>query len=224
MPYCQVILSQKKLVCYTVFVENLTKTEKRLFRKLSTPQKIQDYLDRLPMNHEYKGETLMSPRRVIREQKAHCIEAALFAAAVVAYHGGKPLLLDLKTIGLPHDYDHVVALFKVGKYWGAISKTNHVVLRYRDPVYRSLRELAMSYFHEYFIANGKKTLRSYSKPFLLSKKYEWITTEENLWEIETALDKSPHVEMVSKFQISRLRKAGRFERTIAGKEEWVSRN
>lgn len=224
MPYCQVVLSQKSLVCYTVFVENLTKTEKKLFEKLSTPQKIQDYLDRLPMNHEYKGETLMSPRRVIREQKAHCIEAALFAAAVLAYHGHKPLLFDLKTIGLPHDYDHVVALFKVGKHWGAISKTNHVVLRYRDPIYRSLRELAMSYFHEYFIANGKKTLRSYSKPFRLSTKYEWITTEEDLWGIETALDRSSHVEMVSTFQISKLRKASRFERVIAGKEEWICRN
>src|SRR3990167_915161 len=104
----------------------LTSAERRLFQKLNTPQKIQDYLDALPVNFERKGETYMSPRRVVRATTAHCFEGALFAAAVLAYHGQKPLLLDFRTI--PSDEDHVVALFKQYSYWGAISKTNHAIL------------------------------------------------------------------------------------------------
>ena len=104
---------------------------------------------------------------VLRAGKAHCMEGALLAAAILEFHGHKPLLLDLRSTS--EDLDHVVALFKQNGYWGAISKTNHVVLRYREPIYGSVRELAMSYFHEYFLDNGKKTLREYSVPVDLGK-------------------------------------------------------
>ena len=141
----------------------LSPLERDLLQKLSTPQKIQDYLDTLPINFELQGETYMSPRRVIKEKTAHCFEGALLAAAALAYHGQPPLLMDFQTV--PDDEDHVVALFKQHDHWGAISKTNHGILRYRDAVYTSPRELAMSYFHEYLEWNGKKSLRYYSKSY-----------------------------------------------------------
>lgn len=126
----------------------LTKHEETLLRKLKTPALIQDYLDRLPINFESEGDTHYSPRVVLRKKTAHCIEGALLAATALWLQGKAPLLLDLKT--KQHDDEHVVALFKDGTYWGAISKTNHGVLRYRDPIYKTVRELALSYYHEYF--------------------------------------------------------------------------
>src|SRR5689334_3314224 len=107
-------------------MEGLTKEEKAAFTRLSTPNKIQDFLDSIPFNFETRGATLMSPRRVLRAQKAHCIEGALLAAAALSYHGRTPLLLDLRVSS--GDLDHVVALYKENGYWGAISKTNHAVL------------------------------------------------------------------------------------------------
>ena len=139
----------------------LTPSERRVFARLNTPQKIQDYLDRIPINFELDGDTHMSPRRVLKERKAHCTEGALFAAACLAYHGKPVFLMDLRA--LPADQDHVVALFRDGKLWGAISKTNHPVLRWRDAIYRSPRELAMSYAHEYYLRNGRMSLLAYSQ-------------------------------------------------------------
>jgi hypothetical protein len=151
---------------------NFSKSELAILNKLSTPIKIQDFLDTIPINFEKKGETHMSPRRVLRENKAHCIEGALLAAVALWLHGHEPLLLDLKAH--PHDDDHVVALYKINNLWGAISKSNHSTIRFRDPVYKTIRELALSYFHEYFEEkSGKKVLYSYSKPFNLKKnRYE----------------------------------------------------
>lgn len=190
--------------------------EERIIRKLSTPRKIQDFLETLPANFEESGETCMSPRRVLEVRKAHCMEGAMFAAAVLWYHGQEPLLLDLKTV--PGDYDHVVALFKQHGYWGAISKTNHAVLRYREPIHKTIRELALSYFHEYFLDNGKKTLRSYSRrPFNLRQfKLEWLTASEDLWYIPQALDAAPHDAILNAQMIRLLRKADPIERE-AGK-------
>jgi hypothetical protein len=205
-------------------MKGLTKSEEKIFKNLNTPQKIQDYLDKMPINHEKSGETLMSPRKVIDKQKAHCIEAALFGATALWFHGRKPLLLDLKTIGPPQDYDHVVALFKERGYWGAISKTNHAMLRYRDPIYKTVRELALSFFHEYFIESGKKTLRSYSKPFDLSKLGDsWVTSKENLWNIEKKLDQSPHTHFFPSLTIKHLRKASAFEVKVLKPTEWAKR-
>ena len=198
----------------------LAPKERRLFDKLSTPQKIQDYLDTLPINFERKSETYMSPSRVVRAKTAHCFEGALFAAAVLAYHGQKPLLLDFRTI--PSDEDHVVALFKQYSYWGAISKTNHAILRYREPVYESVRELAMSYFHEYLMWDGRKSLRAYSKPFDLSKyaPERWITADEELFWLVEALDKSRHFPIVPKKNLRLLRRAYPIELQAMKLIEW----
>ena len=124
---------------------DLTKEEELIFKRLSSTAKIQDYLNSLSCNFEKAGDTNLSPRRVMREGHAHCIEGAVFAAAVLWYHGQEPLVLDLKAAR--GDFDHVIAVFKKDGYFGAISKTNHAVLRYREPVYNTIRELLLSYFH-----------------------------------------------------------------------------
>lgn len=201
----------------------LSPEEHKLFKKLSSPTKIQDYLDALPINFELSGETLMSPRRLIQEQKAHCIEGALFAAAALAYHGELPLLLDLQTI--EDDEDHVVTLFKKNNLWGAISKTNHAILRYRDPVYESVRELAMSYFHEYMMIDGKKTLRAFSAPYDL-RQYapeKWVTPMEDMEWMAEELDASKHFPAVPKNMIRSLRKATRIEIRTLDFTEWTEK-
>lgn len=174
---------------------SFNENELRVIRKLSTPIKIQDYLETLPINFEKNGDTCMSPRRVLREKKAHCAEGALFAAATLWCHGEPPLLLDL--VSANNDYDHIVALFRRQGRWGALSKTNHAVLRYREPVYRTPRELALSYFHEYFTDDGRKTLRTFSRPFDLRRVRDqgWVTAEDNVWRIIELLDSSPHVQI-----------------------------
>ena len=142
------------------FFIDLTGEERKLFHRLNNPYKIQDFLDKISINFEEKGDTLFSPRKVILKRKAHCLEGALFACAVLLFHGYETYLLDLQPG--PKDDGHAVALFKQRSKWGAISKTNHAVLRFRDPVYESPRELVMSYFHEYFLDSGQKTLRTYT--------------------------------------------------------------
>jgi hypothetical protein len=200
----------------------LKKQEMRLFKRLNTPQKIQDWLDALPLNFESGRETYMSPRRVIRGKRAHCFEGALVAAAALAYHGQRPLLLDLQTV--KGDDDHVVALFKQRGLWGAISKTNHAILRYRDPVYRSVRELAMSYFHEYMLENGKKTMTAYSTPFALSKypPEMWVTAEEDLDWLVTALDVSKHFLIARQRNMQLVRRGSEVERRALKHVEWRS--
>src|SRR3989344_3210239 len=132
---------------------HLDQPEFAIFEKLTTPEKIQDFIDILPVNFEPNSDTSRSPLMTLREGRAHCMEGALIAASALWYHGEPPLLLDLKTT--KGDDDHVVTLFKRHGRWGAISKTKHAVLRYRDAIYRSVRELVMSYFHEYFLDSGR---------------------------------------------------------------------
>ncbi|MDB5266552.1 MAG: hypothetical protein JWN89_367 [Parcubacteria group bacterium] len=175
-----------------------------------SPAEIQSFLNSLPFNFEKKGETCRSVEESLKAGTAHCFEGALIGAAELQKLGHKPLLLDLKTT--KDDFEHVVALFKVGGCWGAISKTNHAVLRYREPVYKNVHELVMSYFHEYFLPSGAKTLRSYSKPFDLRKfGDEWITGTMPLWHIDKALDRSPHTNLLIKGQIKNLRRADPIE-------------
>lgn len=202
----------------------LTLPEQTIFERLNSPRKVQDYLDNFPINFEVSGGTYMSPRRVLREKMAHCFEAALFAAAASAYHGRKPLLMDLKTISGDPEGDHVVALFKEHGLWGAISKTNHAVLRYRDPVYRSVRELAMSYFHEYTTEQGRKSMRSFSEPFDLSTypAEKWLTAGKELFWLVEALDSSRHFPAAPNLALRKLRKATEFERAVLGRTEWQS--
>lgn len=203
----------------------LSPAEAAVFKKLSTPGKIQDYLEALPQNFSFKaGETHRSPRRILQNKaskKAYCFEGAVLAAAALAYHGRPPLLLDLQTTN--DDQDHVLALFKEDGLWGAISKTNNPVLRWRDPVYRSVRELAMSYFHEYFLyKSGEKTLRAYSKAFDLSRfdPKEWVVAEESLDWLAEAMDASPHYPIAPKKVMAKLRRASVLERKILDLEEW----
>ncbi|MEQ1849405.1 MAG: hypothetical protein ABL890_02335 [Candidatus Peribacteraceae bacterium] len=199
----------------------LTQKEKLILSKLRTPRAIQDFLDTIPMNHEPEGDTCLSPRRVLREKRAHCIEGAMLAALALRLQGRPPLLLDLKST--KHDYDHVVTLFKEGGCFGAISKTNHGVLRYREPIYKNVRELVMSYFHEYFLNDsGKKTLRSYSVPVDLSEldHLDWITSEENVWEIPMALENARHFPILTPNQIKNLRPADLVEREMGKVKEW----
>lgn len=189
------------------------KEEIRLFKKLNTPARIQDFLNTLPFNFDNQKETCLSPREVLEAQTAHCMEGAIFAAAALEFCGAKPLILDLRATSKPFDYDHVVAVFKINGYFGAISKTNHAVLRYREPVYKTLRELVMSYFHEYFLNNGRKTLRGYSDLLDLNhfNKLNWRTTGANLFEIPEHLDKIKHYKILNAEQIKNLRKADKVE-------------
>ena len=199
--------------------KNLNKDEIGIFRKLDTPKKIQDFLETLAINFDYKKDTCMSPRLALRKKKAHCIEGAFLAAAIQLFHGQKPLLLDLKSV--ERDFDHVVALFSRNGKWGAFSKTNHAVLRYREPVYRDVRELAMSFFHEYFLDNGKKTMRSFSMPFnLLRFGLNWVTSEKPLWYIADALDECRHYAILNKKGIASLRRADAIEIQAGKLTQW----
>jgi hypothetical protein len=201
----------------------LDKKEETLLHSLNTPIRIQDFLDTLSINFERDGETYMSPRRVLATRSAHCFEGALLAASALWMQGEVPLLLDFATNA--HDTDHVVALYKRNGYWGAISKTNHAVLRFRDPVYKTIRELALSYFHEYYLATtGEKTLISYSRPFNLKKFGEsWVTAEHDLWDIMHAIDESPHYPLVPQQNKRLIRPASLFERRITDTSEWKNK-
>ncbi len=198
------------------------KKEIQLFSKLNSPKKIQDYLNTLPFNFEDKWGTCMSPRRVVETGKADCLEGAIFASAVLEFHGKKPWLLDLRSSKKPYDYDHVVAVFKQFDCFGAISKTNHGVLRYREPIYKTVRELALSYFHEYFLDSGYKTLREYSELFDLSKLsgINWRTSLGDIWQIHEELDKIKHHTILSAQQIKNLRRADKIEIAIGKLVEW----
>ena len=161
-------------------------------RRLTTPEKIQRFLDdRVGYNKEKGGPTCRSPRRVLRDRLAHCLEGALFGAAALRVQGFEPLLLDLEAV---RDDDHVLAIFRQRGGWGAVAKSNYAGLRFREPVYRSLRELAMSYFEHYYNPDGEKTLRSYSRPVNLRRfdRIEWMTAEEDLWVMSDYLLSIPH--------------------------------
>src|SRR6195256_2789124 len=179
--------------------------------RLSPREKIQGFLDALPANFEIGGQTCLSVREVLRQRRAHCIEGAMLAACALWVHGEPPLLMDLRA---ERDYDHVVALFRRGSCWGAISKTNPPLLRWRDPVYRTLRELAMSYLHEYANNRAQKTLRSYSRPFDLRglDPRIWVTSGKNCWDVGEAVDEIRHYRLVTGKQARGLRLRDAMER------------
>jgi hypothetical protein len=199
---------------------SFTKKEKALLKKLNTPAKVQDFINSIPFNFEHDGiDRVKSPVRVLREKSAHCIEGAIFSAYALSLHGFKPKLIYLKTT--KNDLEHVITLFEQDGFLGAISKTNHAVLRYREPVYKNVRELVMSYFHEYFLNDGTKTLRGYSDPLDLSIfEHGWEVAEEDLWGIDEELDKMKHYEIISKKMVKRLRKADKIERKAGEMPEW----
>lgn len=201
-------------------MHQFSKQELKTLKSLNSPRRVQDFLDVVPINFGINGDSMMSPRRVLREQRAHCMEGALLAACAFALQGRRPLLLDLTSAR--GDDDHVVALFQDHGRWGAVSKTNHAVLRYREPVYRTLGELAMSYFHEYFLDDGRKTLRSYSRPVDLSRfnRRGWMVDEQDVWYIVDALNAAPHIDILRPGQAHRLRRADRVEIEAGKMTEW----
>src|SRR5438132_13258310 len=193
----------------------LTRAEFALLRRLNTPQKIQLFVNAIPANHEIGGETILSVRQVLRQRRAHCIEGAFVAACALWIHGKPPLVMFMDCDA--SDFPHVLALFRRGRHWGAISKHNGAQLRYRDPVYRSLRELAMSYFHEYFDKRGRKTLRSYSGAFDLRRidPTLWVTSEKACQEVNDRLTALRRYPLISNRQKRLLACRDAFERDVA---------
>lgn len=167
--------------------------ELTVLSRLTTPEKIQRFLDDLAYNHEH---TCRSPRRILRDRTAQCLEGALFGAAALRVQGFPPLVLDLEAV---RDEDHVIAIFRQRGCWGAVAKSNFAGLRYREPVYRTFRELAMSYFEHYYNLDGERTLRSYSRPVNLKRfdRIHWMTAEEDLWAISDYLFSIPHRRLIS---------------------------
>ncbi len=193
----------------------LTKAEYAVLRRLDSPAKIQSFLYGLRQNFEPGGDTCRPVRAVLRSGSAHCIEGAMLAAAALWVHGEPPLLMDMRAV---RDFDHVVALFRRRGHWGAISKTNGIGLRWRDPVYRSLRELAMSYFHEYCNRRDHKTLREYSVSYDLRRvdAQLWVSGEKNAWEVAESLDALRHFPLVNRHHLKAVTRRDPFERKVGG--------
>ena len=179
---------------------DFTQKELRSLRHLRDPYGIQRFLYDLPYHH---AETAWSPRRVLREKTAHCLEGAIFAAAALRANGYPPLIIDFEA---KRDTDHVLAVYQVDGFWGAIAKSNFTGLRYREPVYRSLRELAISYFEDYFNLLGERTLRRYSAQVNLKRfdHLNWMTTDKPVWFVAEYLTKIHHYPLISRTQINHL--------------------
>ncbi len=177
-----------------------TAKESRQLRALKTPVGIQRFLDGLPY---HLAGTAWSPRRVLREQTAHCLEGAIFAAAALRVLGFPPLIWDLEA---EHDTDHVLALYRVGGCWGAVATSNFTSCRFREPIYRTLRELALSYFNTYFNLRGERTLRRYSRPVNLSRfdRQHWMTAEKSIWFVPNYLCDISHTPLLTSKQARRL--------------------
>ena len=193
----------------------LTAREFGQLRRLTTPQRIQAFVNAIPTNHEVDGETVLSVREVLRQRRAHCIEGAFVAACALWIHGLPPLLMHLDCA--PHDDPHALALFRTRGGWGAISKSNGVALRFRDPIYRTLRELALSYFHEFCDRRGRRTMRSYSRTFDLRRVDPslWVTRAEACTDVDERLGALRHYPLVSTRWISTLWRRDAFERRAA---------
>lgn len=174
-----------------------TRGERAVFASLGTPEKIQRFLNRLAYD---PAAGTASPRRVLRERKANCFEGALLAAAAFRFHGRPPLLVDMRSW---NDDDHVLAVFRHNGAWGCVAKSNYTVLRFREPVYRTIRELMMSYFDVFFNPIGQKTLRQYSVPFDLRQfdDKNWMTTPDDVSWIGDALDRARHYRVMTPAQL-----------------------
>lgn len=177
-----------------------TPGERSFLARLDTPNKVQAYLNRLRYDDE---PGTRSPRWVMRERKANCFEGALLAAAILAYHGHPPRLIDLRAV---NDDDHVIAVFRRDGKWGAVAKSNYTLLRFREPVYRTARELVMSYFDFYFNPIGEKSLREYSRPMGLGRRVrrDWMTADDDVSDVGDALDASPHFRVLSRREVGLL--------------------
>lgn len=176
-----------------------TPQEKRAFSRLTNPHKIQDFLDGLAYN---TSDKTFSPREVLQRRQAHCMDGALFAAVALQRLEHPPALMDLRAV---NDDDHVIAVYREKGLWGAVAKSNTTLLRYRDPVYRTLRELALSYFPMYFNTAGEMSLREYSCSFSLERfGPEWMFSEHDMGFIGAALDATRHYSLLTKKQLRAL--------------------
>jgi len=177
-----------------------TANELRKLRSLKDPHGIQRFIDEMPY---HLADTAWSPRRVLQERTSHCLEGAIFAAAALRANGRAPLIFDLEAEG---DTDHVVALFRIDGHWGSIAKSNYTGCRYREPVYRSLRELAMSYFEGYFNLRRERSLRTFSRPVNLARfdHLDWMTTEKPVWFIAEYLFTIRHYQLLTPSMVKRL--------------------
>ena len=182
-----------------------TRSELRKLRSLKDPYGIQRLLDDMPYHLE---DTAWSPRRVLRENTSHCYEGALFAAAALRMNGYPPLIWDLEA---EHDTDHVIAIYRVDGCWGAVAKSNFTGCRFREPVHRSLRELAMSYFNIYHNLRGERTLRTFSRPVQMKRfdHLNWMTTEKPVWFVAEYLLTIPHTKLLTSAQVKRLHRVDR---------------
>jgi len=177
-------------------IAQFDRREQKLLRRLNTPAKIQRFLDReIGYNTEPDGHTCYSPRLVLRHGVAHCMEGALLAALALRYCGHPPLLVDLEAV---RDTDHVLAVYRVDGHWGSVAKSDYSGLRSREPVYRTIRELVMSYFEHYYNPAGEKTLRAFSRPVNLQRfdRIGWATRDGDVWEIPNHLCDIPHMKIL----------------------------
>lgn len=173
----------------------LSRGETATLRRLNTPERVQTYLDGLDYNLEPDGDTVRSPRRVMRDRTAHCAEGAFLAAAAFRVNGLQPLIVDLESV---RDDDHVLAVYRERGLWGAVAISKFAGLRYRSPVYRTIRELALSYFEHYYNWDGERTLRAYSRPLSLARfdRIGWMIAEEELWPVVEHLAEIAHTPIV----------------------------
>jgi hypothetical protein len=177
-----------------------TPSELRKLRRLKDPHGIQQYLDDMPY---HLADTAWSPRRVLAENTSHCFEGSIFGAAALRANGFPPLILDLEA---DRDTDHVLAIYRIDGHWGAVAKSNYTGCRFREPVYRTIRELALSYFNIYFNLRKERTLRRYSRPVSLARfdRLEWMTTAKPIWFIVYYLLEIPHYKLFNGQIASRL--------------------
>jgi hypothetical protein len=174
--------------------------ELRLLDTLKTPAGIQGFLDLIP----YSADPIYrSPRSVMRDRKAHCLDGALFAAAALRHLGHPPLIVDLQAV---RDDDHILAIFQANGHLGAVGKSNFVGLRYREPIFRNLHELVLSYFEFYYNLEKEKSLRGYTEMLDLSlmDDLNWMTSDDRLEEIAAKLDEIPSVKLLSEEMIRNL--------------------
>jgi hypothetical protein len=167
------------------FEAGLTKTEARRISGLTSPPKIQAFLDALEYSEEVRYRC---PLTVVRDMKGHCFDGAVFAAAMLRRIGHSPLILDI--VPNDNDDDHILALYKVNGHWGSVAKSNYTGLRFREPIHRTVRELIISYFEVFFNAIGEKTMRAYTRPLNLKEfdKLQWEINDASLDAIAERLD------------------------------------
>jgi hypothetical protein len=159
-----------------------------IIRRCRTPKQVQEFLQALPYNWEKKGETLRSFRGVVRHWQVHCLEGALTAATILEQHGYPPLLLDFES---QDKLDHVVFLFRHRGRYGTVARSRDAGLHGRKPVYRTLRQLVMSYVDPYVDGSGR--ILGYGVLDLRTlRRCDWRLSRRNVWAVEQALIKNRH--------------------------------